>query len=207
MLLFLDNDILLKIGSLGLLGDLEKLFHTGSSSIYILPTAKAYILNNKKLREKYPSQVIKDILTIIENYQTIPDEFIDESHYQTLAKINKIDSGERVLFSINPPDKEFLILTGDKNSIIQLNNQSDIDEIRNALNEKLVCLEYMIIKFVENHSLELIIKRMHENKYGGDKTLQIIFGQSDLTNEKVNSGLMSYYINLQKQSNNLLLSL
>ena len=206
MLLFLDNDILLKLGSLGFLEDLEKLFNSDATSIYALPTAKPYILNNKKLRNKYPEHLLQQILIHLENYQVIPDELIDNQRYKSLSSIEKIDSGERVLFSLNPLDKKFLILTGDKNAITQLNNKENIDEIKTDLTGKIVCLEYILLKLLDLYGIYIIEQRMIGRDFGGDKTLKIVFSQSSLTIEEAKNGLVSYFKDLYNQSNNLLLS-
>ena len=206
MLLFLDNDIILKLGSLGFLEDLEKLFNTDASSIYILPTVKPYVLNNKNLRKKYPEQTLQKILSTIENYQVITDELIDDKRYQYIANIEKIDSGERVLFSVNPVGKAFLVLTGDKNAIIQLCNQSNIEEIKIDLTGKIVCLEYMVLKLLDLYGINIIGQRMIEREFGGDLTLKLIFQQTDLTIIKGRNGLLSYLTDLDRQTNPLLLT-
>jgi len=207
LLLFPDNDIILKLGSLGYLGDLEKIFNTGASSIYILPTARPYILNNKNLRNKYSEQALRNILTALDNYKIIPDEYIDDKHYRSLANIEKIDSGERVLFSVNPVGKEFLVLTGDKNAIIQLSNQGNIDEIKIDLTGKIVCLEYMVLKLLDLYGINIIGQRMIEREFGGDLTLKLVFQQTDLTIAKGRDGLLSYINDLDRQTNHLLLTL
>jgi hypothetical protein len=197
----------LKLGALGLLKDLDKLFNTDASSIYVLPTAEHYMSNSKNLRIKYSEALLMDILALIKNYQDIPSEFINDEIYLSLTYIDKIDSGERLLFSLNPADKDFLILTGDKNSIIQLSNQQTIDKIKNELAGKIVCLEHIVLKLLEVTSFELIETRMREMDFGGDKTLKLVFNQYNLTVENARSGLLSFYNDLYRQSNNLLLPL
>lgn len=204
LLLFLDNDILLKIGSLGFLEDLKNLFNTDISSIYILPSAKFYISNNKELRHKYSESTLEEIVSILENYNLIPDKFIDDMRYQSLANIDKIDSGERVLFSINPSIKEFLILTGDKNSIIHLAKQKSIEDIISSLAGKIICLEYVMIKLLDLHGIDFIQRRIKERNFGGDKTLNLVFDQPNINLERAKEGLTSYYNNLFTQSGQLL---
>ena len=207
LLLFLDNDILLKIGSLGFLENLKNLFSNDTSSIFILPTAKPYILNNKNLRNKYSEHTLNEIVTILKNYKIILDEFIDDKRYRSLTSIDKIDSGERVLFSLNPPNTDFLILTGDKNSIIQLAKQGSINEITSTLTRRIVCLEHILLKLLDLHGIDIIGKRIIERDFGGDKTLNLVFNQPNLTIEKVRGGLLSYYNDLYSQSNKFLLPL
>lgn len=204
MLLFLDNDIILKLGALGLLKELENLFNTDASSIYILPSAKYFISNNKNLRNKYSEELLQNILRAIRNYQVIRDDFVNDQKYLSLTDIDKIDSGERLLFSLNPADKNYLILTGDKNSIIQLSQQQNVDNIKGELKGKIVCLEYIVLKLMEINSFDFIEKGMNEKDFGGDATLKLIFNQSNLTREMAREGLLSYYMNLKIQTGELL---
>jgi len=204
LLLFLDNDIILKLGALGLLKELENLFNTDASSIYILPSAKYFISNNKNLRNKYSEELLQNILRAIRNYQVIRDDFVNDQKYLSLTDIDKIDSGERLLFSLNPADKNYLILTGDKNSIIQLSQQQNVDNIKGELKGKIVCLEYIVLKLMEINSFDFIEKGMNEKDFGGDATLKLIFNQSNLTREMAREGLLSYYMNLKIQTGELL---
>lgn len=207
MLLFLDNDIILKLGALGLLKELEKLFNTEASSIYILPSAKYFISNNKKLRIKYSEELLQNTLKAIRNYQVIPDDFVNDQKYLSLADIDKIDSGERLLFSLNPANKDYLILTGDKNSIFQLSQQQNVDNIKSALKGKIVCLEYIVLKLIEINSFDFIETRMNEKDFGGDKTLKLVFNQSNLTLEKAREGLLSYFNELKEKAKDILTAL
>lgn len=207
MLLFLDNDIILKLGALGLIKELEKLFNTDASSIYILPSAKYFISNNKKLRIKYSEVLLQNTLKAIRNYQVIPDNFVNDQKYLSLADIDKIDSGERLLFSLNPADKNYLILTGDKNSIIQLSQQQNVDNIKSELKGKIVCLEYIVLKLIEINSFDFIETRMNEKDFGGDKTLKLVFNQSNLTLEKAREGLLSYFNDLKEKAKDMLTAL
>lgn len=207
MLLFLDNDIILKLGALGLLKELENLFNTDASSIYILPSAKYFISNNKNLRIKYSEELLQNILKAIRNYQVIPDDFVNDQKYLSLADIDKIDSGERLLFSLKPPDKNYLILTGDKNSIIQLSQQQNVDNVESGLKGKIVCLEYIVLKLMETNSFDFIEKGINEKDFGGDAALKLIFNQSNLTLEKAREGLLSYFNDLKDKTKDILTAL
>jgi hypothetical protein len=197
----------LKLGALGLLKELENLFNTDASSIYILPSAKYFISNNKNLRIKYSEELLQNILKAIRNYQVIPDDFVNDQKYLSLADIDKIDSGERLLFSLKPPDKNYLILTGDKNSIIQLSQQQNVDNVESGLKGKIVCLEYIVLKLMETNSFDFIEKGINEKDFGGDAALKLIFNQSNLTLEKAREGLLSYFNDLKDKTKDILTAL
>lgn len=197
----------MKLGALGLLQELEKLFNTEASSIYILPSAKYFISNNKKLRFKYSEELLQNTLKAIGNYQFIPDDFVNDKKYLSLADIDKIDSGERLLFSLKHPDKNYLILTGDKNSIIQLSQQQNVDNIQSELKGKIVCLEYIVLKLIEINGFDFVETRMNENDFGGDMTSKLVFSQTNLTCEKAKEGLLSYFNDLKEKTKDLLTEL
>lgn len=202
--LFLDNDIILKLGSLGFLDELEKIFVTNSSSIYILPTAFHYIKNNKKLRLKYSEESLQSIIKKIKTYQEIPNEYVDDERFLSLADIEKIDAGERVLFALNPTEKDFLILTGDKRSLEQLGIHLSDNKIIDDLNGKIVCLEFIITKLLKTKGFNIIKSKMKETNFAGDTGMKLIFNQRDLSLEKVNEGIMSFYNELKGKTKNLL---
>jgi len=93
------------------------------------------------LEKNYDSETIKRAKKATEKYSIIPDEYNDEEKFQRLGDIEKIDSGEQILFSVTPQSDKFLILTGDKSSISALNNAEGVDDIKAHLKDKIIFLE------------------------------------------------------------------
>jgi hypothetical protein len=202
--LFVDNDILLKLASADLLKNLTNIFSVTDSSIFFLPSAKYYISGNKKLKQKYSKEVIKNVLTTIDKYSAIPDEYIDQDLFSKLSNMDNIDSGEQILYSIKPTKDEYLILTGDKLSIQQLYSHHELNEIAAGLKNKIVCLECLFIKIMELYNFEEITNIIRESNYCGDKTIEIVFQQNRLTFELALDGLLSYFNDLNSLTNNSL---
>lgn len=204
MELFLDNDIILKLSAINSLNKIETIFNVSSESIFILPTAFAYISNSKKVKQKYSSYVIDKALKAIGNYRVIPDEYVDQDKFVQLSNIGKIDSGEQILFSITTSSNDFLILTGDKNSIRELNYYTGLDNVRKHLKNKIVCLEKIILGLLVIEDFYSFVQIIIESDYCGDKTIELVFRQVTITKEKVQQGLNSYFIDLKLQSGSLL---
>ena len=200
MQLFIDNDILLKLGSADLLQNLNKIFNANNSSIFILSTAKHYISRNKKLEQKYSRETLVKILETLNSYSIIPDEYLDQDVFLKLSNIPNIDSGEQVLYSLRPPANDFLILTGDKLSIKELYSNSDIKGIAEELKNKIVCLEYLFLKLIDLEDFESFSNRIKEANYCGDKTIELVFQQPALSAGLARSGLLSYYRDLDGQT-------
>lgn len=206
MQLFVDNDILLKLGSANLLQDINKIFGVDNSSIFILPTAIPYFKNNKKLIKKYSREVLDNIIEIIRNYSQIPNDYVDSDTHIILSNIPYIDSGELMLYSIKPLSNEFLILTGDKNSIKTLYSNIQLAKIALRLKHKIACLEYLVIRIMEIENFDFLAKKIIESKFCGDDALKSFFNQQSLTKEKALEGLFSYLNNLNEEiGDNLLI--
>lgn len=204
MQIFVDNDILLKLASADLLESLNKIFNITNSSIFILPSAKYYFLKNKKLKLKYSQDIINRVLAALNNYTIIPDGYIDHKRFLKLSNINNIDSGEQILYSIKPPSNDYLILTGDKLSIQQLFTNVNLTDLAEEIKGKIVCLEYLFLRIMTLHNFDLLINNILASNYCGDKTIELVFRQQNLTQELAREGLMSFFNNLNQQTSNSL---
>jgi hypothetical protein len=202
--LFLDNDIILKLASIGLLQKIETIFNVESSSIFILPTAKYYIRNSKNVKDKYSPKIIIDCLDIIKKYSSIPDNYIDEKIIESLSDIPGIDSGEQILFSIRPQTNDFLILTGDKRALTHLWEAQGVELIKLALSGKIVCLEWIMINLLESENFDSLLGQIKASNFCEDQEIRIVFNQVDLTPEMAKKGLQSYLDDLKKHTGNLL---
>jgi hypothetical protein len=199
--LFIDNDILLKLGSASLLQNLNKIFNVSNESIYILSTAKHYISNNKNLEKKYSKKTLAQILEAINKYSIIPDEYLDQETFLKLSNILNIDTGEQILFSIRPPSDEFHILTGDKLSIQALYSNLAIEGIATELKNKIVCLEYLFLRFIQTEKIESFSAKIKEASFCGDKVLELIFNQTFISKEIIIEGLLSYFNDINNRIN------
>ncbi len=204
MELFLDNDIIIKLSAINSLNKIETIFNVSFESVFILPSASAYISKSKKIKEKYSIEVIKNALKAIEYYQVIPENYLDQNKFIKLSGIDKIDSGEQILFSITTTSGDFLILTGDKNSIRELNSYPGLDNIRLYLKNKIVCLEKLILIFIKTEEISSLVKKVIDSRFCGDKTLELVFDQEDVSMEKIREGLASYFSDLKLDTGQLL---
>lgn len=203
MELFLDNDIILKLSSAGLLDKIAKIFNSSSSSIYILPTAKPYISKNKKVLSNYGASTVKETLATISNYRVIPDSYIDENKFIKLSQVAGIDSGEQVLYSLTPKSNNFFILTSDKISITALSNSSEINELHTFLKNKIVCLEQILILLIQSEGYAAIKEKVTNSNFCEDKMLKICFNQVNSNEKMILSCLKSYIKDLKDNAGTL----
>jgi hypothetical protein len=187
------------LSAAGLLEKIEEIYKVDSSSIYVLPSAPFYFKNNPKLEKNYDSETIDRAKEAVNRYSIIPDEYNDDEKFQSLANIDKLDSGEQILFSLTPQTGEFLILTGDKNSISALNITANVDDIKAHLKDKIIFLEELMLVFIKEVGFEKISKSVSAANFCFDKVLRTCFNQTNADDEKVVYCLKSY-VNTQKQS-------
>ena len=203
MELFLDNDIILKLGACELLKKIEDIYNTKHNFIYILPTALFYFKNSKRLKAKYSKEFLNSIIEVISEFSPIPDEYVNEDNFMELQNVENIDTGEQLLFSLIPSTNDFFILTGDKRAIKSLNNTPDLNNLKNFLKGKIIFLEMLILNFIETENFELINKKLTESTYCYDKVLKICFGQANVKKHDVKACLKSYIDDLKRDASNL----
>ncbi len=203
MELFLDNDIILKLSAAGLLVKIEEVFDTDKSSIYVLPSARFYFKDNPRLKKIYSEQVLAHAKDATERYSIIPDEYNDDKKLRQLADIEKIDSGEQILFSLTPKRAEFRILTGDKHSIKALSRADGVEEIKTSLRNKIVFLEELILSLFKSLGFDLVFESVISADFSYDKVLKICFNKTKVNEKQVIDCLKSYINDLKRNCVNI----
>jgi hypothetical protein len=202
MELYLDNDIILKLSSINKLHLIEQIFQVSPNSIYILPSVIPYLKFNKKLLKTFSQKTLDYAITIISSYSKITNQ-INREHFVLLSGITDIDSGEQILFSIDPKN-DFLILTGDKKAIIELNINPKLDSIKTKLEKRIQCLESLFLILIKIVQFGYITIEIKESNFCNDISIKNIFSQTNLTLEKAEEGLISYLNDIKNKTGNLL---
>ncbi len=201
MELYLDNDIILKLSSIKKLHLIEKIFQANSKSIFVLPSVP-YYFRKKTLLNTYSQETIDCSISETSGYSKITDQ-VDKNDLALLSNIQDIDSGEQVLFSICPQD-DFLILTGDKKSLIEVNGNPKLDSIKNKLQNRIVCFESIMLLLTEIEDFPSLCKEIKKSNYCSDKTIELIFKQNDVDFIKAKEGLVSYLNDLKQNTGQLI---
>ncbi|QSJ15304.1 hypothetical protein JYQ62_26115 [Nostoc sp. UHCC 0702] len=152
---FVDNDIIIELASYNLFWDI-----IGSQKdIRVLPTASDYITGNAKLRRKYKQESIKRAKRIASSCRKIDDTLIDQSEYQSLIAIEKIDAGEALIVAATRGEPNFYLLTCDKKFLKALSN-SNLIHLKNRLSKRIICLEQLLINFINNSDFDKVRRRI-----------------------------------------------
>lgn len=189
-----DTDILLKLGACNLLHFLSDAIGIDESNIRVLQAARFYLQGKKdELISVYTELGVKRALEFVEQVGIIEDVGYAEDIYFKLIEVEKIDSGEAILFAGAIDDPNALIVTGDKNSLRALTSTPDIAPIANQVRGRVICFEQLLLE-LKNHIGYSNFRDRVVPARGCDRILEkIVFGNGIETPEQhVVDALSSY---------------
>ncbi|NJN73369.1 MAG: hypothetical protein HC799_11460 [Limnothrix sp. RL_2_0] len=209
-----DNDILKKLATFQLFDSTLKIFHITYQNVKILGTAKYKFRNSRKKIKSGRSRQASDevinwdrLIRLTETLPCIENTEIDLNLFAQLSEYKDIDAGEAELvcqaISLIQKDKLAQIFTGDKRFIKAL-AKVDLQPVHDALKNRILCLEQIVLKNIENLGFEEI-RHLVAPVRECDKSIKSVFG-SGIHTDKDNavSTLNGYISDLRKDSNSLL---
>lgn len=111
MLLLSDNDILVKLGLLGLLPNFVEILNLNNEQIYIA-SSTMYSLPNQLKKYTKNQEIYQPILDLVNTFSVIDE--VNAAILATLSSLENIDSGEAILATKLIENSECYIATGDK---------------------------------------------------------------------------------------------
>ena len=207
MICLADNDIIYKLAACDLLDNALAALSLARTDVYVLPTAKYKFRITQRSsaqgERRYGAEVfarIRDFLVSVRelNVPGLPEEL------QLLAGVDGIDPGEAVLFAATAQFDQYLLATGDKNSIRALASTSICRSIAQRLCGHVFCLE-QIVKRVMQHCGFSYVKDKIIPARACDTALRVAFGSgTDAIEVNVLAILDSYINELRSLSIDLL---
>ncbi|MEM1168965.1 MAG: hypothetical protein AAGJ08_07805 [Cyanobacteria bacterium P01_H01_bin.35] len=214
----LDDDIIQKLATCNLFYDTLNSLDIEAKQVKILETFKDRWEN--KIRRKRSNQELsqKDInkaLKVASNLSIVSANKFNSSMNNLYFKLSdytkksndkkkSIDWGEALLISyvsiLNQKGNNHYFLTGDKRCLKALNN-SGLSDVIESLQEKVWCLEQLILKNIEKIGFENVKNKFVPVNYC-DKALKKVFSQE--TEQESRCTLIKYIENLRKDTGNLL---
>lgn len=140
MILFADNDILIKLAGCDLLLPFCEAIQTQDSDFFVTPTAKFAIPRQAKKKLTNP-QSLQQLREFLGRTSVIQDAVPQAELLDELMNTQDIDAGEAQLFLSaynNPVSK---LATGDKRCLVSLLNTASLSEIKNNLAGRVYTLE------------------------------------------------------------------
>lgn len=173
-------------------------------NIRVLGTARFYFQKHQKVRKVYSSSICDKAVELISQCQVIQGDNIDGEEINKLQAIEGIDPGEQVLIAGTKNETDFYLGTGDKRCLMALGSRKNLDEIRERLRGKVVCLEQVIWRLIEVKGFEEVKNKVLPARES-DLALKTAFGSGErATLENVRMTLEGYIEDLQEKSQGLL---
>lgn len=141
---FVDNDVILKLAAYNLFWDAMKALGAKDEDIRVLPTASSFFCA-KWLKEQYSDQTLQQATRIAQKCTKAMHS--NNAVYATLLNVNGIDSGEAILVAATLSETDFYLLTADKRFLKSISS-SGLSLILNHLNNRIICLEQLIIQVI-----------------------------------------------------------
>lgn len=202
MLLFLDNDVIIKLAASNLFWDAATCLGFQSHDLRVLATAE-FVFKSKAMEKIYPKSIRDSAISIVKQCQTA--NLIYDKNLEILMGIEGIDPGEATLIvAATIQDSLFYLATGDKRCLMALSASTGLASIRQQLNGRIICLEQIIKKLIETRGFQYVLSQVIlAREY--DKSLKAIFGSGkDSTPDNVAIALEGYIQDLRKNAPGLL---
>ncbi|MGL5065959.1 MAG: hypothetical protein ACRC62_38815 [Microcoleus sp.] len=202
--LFLDNDIILKLVACNLFWESVVSLGATQLDLRVLPDAKFVFKNSRKIVRKYPEAIRSSAISIVGCCPKIQLVSIDPLQQ---LEIEGIDPGERLLIAAALDEESFYLATGDKRCLKALAAAPQLFEIKQRLEKRVICLEQLIKKLIEIQGFDEVLSRVLPVR-DCDKALASIFGSgSRATRDNVLLALSGYIDELREETSGLLADL
>ena len=202
--ILMDNDALLKLALYGLLDEAVSVFGCTASDVCVLATAKYSLLPAKnRLQLCKDEESAARLEAFLRTSSPLNVGAADPELLDLLNIIPNIDTGEALLFAVGSTNRDTLVITGDKRSLVALCSYDSVSNVSEALAGRVLSMEVLFLMLIE-HQFALIQERVRA-KPDVDKTLNIVFGVTVPGNvESVREGLDSYIRDLFSKTGTLL---
>lgn len=194
MILFVDNDIFLKLAGCDLLHEFIDCLLLTQQQIRVAPNLPFSIKGQmNKSYHGEQSEKAKNILSeFIKNVQVTDELVVDGQHefLNELLLIPKIDPGEALLFTHAYYNNLSKIATGDKNCLTALLKAENLIKLQQALRGRIYTFELAMLILIEKIGFDEVNKKV-SNRCVDDMVLKMSFG-NDRTQDHAMQCLSSF---------------
>lgn len=174
MLLFTDNDILLKLANCYLLDSFVEELSLSHQEILLSPEAKfsLQIQLNKKLKSKEVKDSLSNFLTKV---RYIEDP-LDDDLVESLMSVPNIDSGEAILFAKLISTEASFLATGDKRSLKAILEEVELQKFRTHFLNRVYTFESVLLFLLDRKGFLFVSSMISRNPDMNDSVLRMAFG-------------------------------
>jgi len=166
------------------------------TEVYVLPTAKykfGITKNLARAEARYGPDVVARIRNFLTNVREL-DVVGPPETLQLLAEIDGIDAGEAVLFAIAAGFDNYLLATGDKNSLRAVASNPTCQPIACRLSGHVICLEQIVTRVIAHFGFAYVKDKVVPAR-ACDTALRAAFGSGDAATESNVLTALEGYIN------------
>ena len=196
MIILSDNDIIYKLAACDLLDEALVVLGVTHTDVFMLPTAKykfGVTRNPARAEARYGPDVVARIQDFLASVREL-DAVGPSEELQLLSEIDGIDAGEAVLFASTAGLDNYLLATGDKNSLRAIAATATCQLIARRLIGHVVCLEQIVMKIIEHSGFEHVKDKIVPAR-SCDTALRAAFGSGYAATESNVHFTLEGYIN------------
>ncbi len=205
MIVFVDNDILLKLSACDLLSETIAALRCTNSDVRVLQTARFVFQHNRRVGDRYSEQGRLRAIAFVNCCQSVGEDNSDE--FELLQVTDGIDIGEARLLAATQGLAIFLLMTGDKNCLASLGSMPGLEVVKGRVEGRVVCLEQVMLLLIQSLGFDLVKARVVP-VMECDQSLKACFGSGVLAiEENVIVALEGYIETLRQAAPGLLADL
>lgn len=174
MLLFTDNDILLKLANCNLLDCFIDELSLSHHEVFLTPKAKFSL--QSQLNKNLSSQEAKDSLSNFLMKVSYIEDPVDDSLIADLISIPNIDSGEAILFAKLISTEASFLATGDKRSLKAILEEVELQKFRTHFLNRVYTFESVLLFLLDRKGFLFVSSMISRNPDMNDSVLRMAFG-------------------------------
>jgi len=163
LIVFADNDIILKLAQCDLLDALPDILDCQEAEIYITPAAKYQLLpkkHAKALSKCGNEETVARLKAFLDTTQTL-SAVKDTALLDQLEDIDGIDGGEKFLFAAAVETEKPLLITGDKRALkALLEHQDQLPTVFSVLQNAVVTFESAILLAMHKFGFAIVKQKL-----------------------------------------------
>ncbi|NBB87863.1 MAG: hypothetical protein GVY12_16775, partial [Bacteroidetes bacterium] len=141
MVVLADNDILFKLAACRLIDRLPDLLGVDQSQIWV---REAAVHVARSSRDRYSTESIERVVTFLSGTSVLDADLVDDNVLERLLQLERMDTGEAILFALAANLEDSCIATGDKRSLRCLSESPDCEDLCARLSESIICFEQIM---------------------------------------------------------------
>jgi hypothetical protein len=191
-LLLVDTDIFIDLSAAGLLENVISLLGFDVAHTRRLPVLEHQLRKGARLKRRYSETMREAALRLAERISRLSEKPHDAGLRQRLIAVEGIDDGEALFFALLAEHENWILATGDKRAIIALATTPELQDIRNHLRGRIVCLETIIPALLRINGIKSIASAFAPLREHA--TLRLAFPEGPLTKESVCQKELAFHL-------------